>query len=255
MMKALFTILILGFGFSLFAQQERQAVRKGNDFYEQKKYTEAEVAYRKGLEGKNELYEGKFNLSNSLIKQKKYDEAIEQLQILAQTTDDKSALARIYHNLGNAMLESQQLEKSIDAYKQALRNNSADNETRYNLAYAQSLLKQQQEQEKQNQDKQDENKEDQEKKDQEQNKDEQQNQDQQNQDQEQKDQEQKEQDQQQNKEQNKQQDQQQEQNGQMSKQAAEQILNALQQDEKQVQEKVQLQKAQKAKTKRVEKDW
>ncbi|MFC0876416.1 tetratricopeptide repeat protein [Saccharicrinis sp. FJH2] len=153
MMRSVISILILFFTVSVFAQQERQQIRKGNDLYKDKKYTEAEVAYRKGLEGKDQLYQGKFNLGNAMLKQKKYDEAIQQFQILAQTTEDKKELAKVYHNLGNAYMETKKYAKGAEAYKNSLINNPSDNETRYNLAYAQAMLKQEQQQQQQNQDK------------------------------------------------------------------------------------------------------
>lgn len=236
-----------------YAQKDKPVIRKGNDFYEDQKFTEAEVAYRKALEIDSENFEGQFNLGNALIKQKKYDESFERLQILAGTEKDKTKLAEVFHNLGNAYLESQKLEESISAYKSALRNNPADNETRYNLAYAQTLLKKQQEQEQKEDQNKDENKEDQDKKD----KEKKDKEDQQKKDQEQKDQEKDKKDQGQDEKDKKEQEQQkqQQQEQEVSKQMAEQLLNALEQDEKKVKEKVQMQQKQNAKTRKVEKDW
>ena len=133
------------------AQKESSDVRRGNSAYNKEKYVDAEVNYRKGLEKNANSFSGTFNLGNSLYRQEKYAEAVEQFQAAAALAGtDKGRIAAAYHNIGNSLLQSGDFAKSIDAYKQALRNNSKDNDTRYNLVYAQQMLKQQQQQ--QNQD-------------------------------------------------------------------------------------------------------
>ena len=218
----------------LSAQKESGDVRRGNKSYENEKYVDAEVDYRKGLEQNNKSFSATFNLGNALYRQQKYPEAIEQFQTAAHLAgDDKQRVASAYHNIGNALLQSGEYAKSIEAYKQALRRNPTDDETRYNLVYAQQMLQQQQQnqqdQQQQNQDQQ------------------QQNQDQQHNQQEQQDNQQ-DNDQQQN--QNQQQNQQQ-----MSQEQAEQILKALEQDERDTQEKVKEAQMRNAKRYKVEKDW
>ncbi|MBK8414246.1 MAG: tetratricopeptide repeat protein [Bacteroidetes bacterium] len=71
-------------------------------------------------------------------------------QSIERTTDPKEK-ASSYHNLGNSMVKAQKYAESIDAYKKALKLNPADNDTRYNLAYAQAMLRKQQEQQQQDQ--------------------------------------------------------------------------------------------------------
>ena len=211
------------------AQQDKKSIVEGNEYYRQQQYDEAAAAYQRSL-GNNGLESvvGNFNLGAAWYKQKKLDDAIQQFTDIAGSATDKTLKAKAYHNLGNALLESQQLEESIEAYKQSLLNNPKDDETRYNLAYAQEKLKQQQQQDK--------NK-DQENKDQgDQNKDEK-NKDQGDQD-ENKDEKNKDQgDQDQNKDKGKN-DQQQSQPGQLSKQDAERLLEAMAQEEKNTQEKL-----------------
>lgn len=251
-MKYAISILItatifLFWGGEMFGQNARQMVRKGNKLYEEEKFTEAEVQYLKSLENDENIFEGKFNMADALIRQEKYDQAIEQLQILAESTADKEQLAKIYHNMGNAQLQKKELEKSIDSYKNSLRNNPSDDETRYNLAFAQNQLKQQQEQEQnqeENKDQDDQENKDQDKKDQEQKQD-------------QKDQKDQDQQDQQDQEKQKEQEQQQPQPNpnEMSKENAEQILEALQQDEREVKEKVDEQKKVNVRSKRVDKEW
>lgn len=147
------TALLLFSYVDVFGQNARQMVRKGNDLYEEGKYTEAEVQYMKSLENDENIFEGKFNRADAMIRQKKYDQAIEELQIMAGSTEDKANLAKIYHNMGNAFVASEKLEKGLEAYKLSLRNNPADDQTRYNLAYVQHKLNEkQQEQEQKDQD-------------------------------------------------------------------------------------------------------
>lgn len=226
----LFTLILTALGIN--AQKERKMIREGNSEYDNKKYLEAEIEYRKAIEKKNDSFEAQFNLGDALFKQEKYDNAAEQFEILAETNKDKDKkdLAKVYHNLGNSYFALKKYEKSIDAYKQSLRLNPDDNQTRYNLIAAMKMLKQQQQQ-KQNKDKnkdknKDQNKQDQKKQQQQQNKDQQQKEQQQ-----------------QNKDQ--QQKQQQQQQQQMSQKDAQRLLNAIQQDENELQKKLRKVKASK----------
>ena len=133
---------------SAFAQKaERKHVREGNELYKTEKYTEAEVAYRKSLDVNPRSIEGTYNLGNSLYKQDKLKEATEQYQLLAgqeakmkETPEGKARLAEIYHNMGNISMKGKDYAQSVEAYKQSLRLNPKDDETRYNLALAQKLL-------------------------------------------------------------------------------------------------------------------
>jgi Ca-activated chloride channel family protein len=199
---------------SLFAQSERLLVREGNKLYKEKKYSDAEVSYKKSLNAKKGSPTGQFNLGDAYYKQGKYDEAASQFQSLSEDKSiDKEEKSRAYHNLGNSFLQSKKYEESINAFKNALKLNSKDNDTRYNLAYAQSMLQQQQqkEQNKDNKDKQDQKKDQQ--------------QQQQKQDEQKKDQ------------QQQQQQKQAEQKQKISKEDAEKILQALNNDEKNTQKK------------------
>ena len=146
---------------AVFAQKaERKNVREGNKLYGNEKFTESEIAYRKSLEVNPRSVEGTYNLGNALYKQKKFPEAAEQYQLLtgiaekmAETEEGKARLANIFHNLGDISMQNKEYDKSVEAFKQSLRLNPADDETRYNLALAQKLLENQQnENQDQNQD-------------------------------------------------------------------------------------------------------
>ena len=220
-------------------QAERKYIRQGNKQYKEEAFDESEILYRKALEKEQQSYTGEFNLGDAMYKQEKFEDAARSFNKLAENQTDPVKLGELYHNLGNTLLKANQLEASIEAYKQALRNNPADNETRHNLAYAQQMQQQQQDQQNQDQN--------QDQQDQDQNQDQQdqqQNQDQQDQQQNQQDQQQNQQDQQQN----------QQQQPQISREDAQRMLQALQQDEQELQEKLKKQKAQATKVK-VLKDW
>lgn len=206
----------------------RDYLRSGNKLYKDSLFVKAEVDYRKALEQDPKSTDALYNLGNALLMQQKAKEAMEQFEAASRLETDKGKLAQIFHNMGVILQSSKQYPQCIEAYKQSLRNNPHDDETRYNLALAQKLLKDQQ-QDQQNQDQ------NQQKQDQQQD-DQQQNQDQQDQNQQQQ-----------------QQQQQQQNQDQMSKENAEQLLNAVMQDEKNVQDKVK--KAIQVRGKKLEKDW
>ena len=137
-------ILFILISFQLFAQKESPDVRTGNKFYNSEKYTEAEVEYRKGLQKNPASFEANYNLGNSLFRQNKYKEALEQYKIAAALQPgDKVKVAASFHNTGNSLLAEKKIEESIEAYKMALKANPKDNDTRFNLAFAQALLKKQ----------------------------------------------------------------------------------------------------------------
>lgn len=252
-MKQLIIVVLLVLQASfLFAQQEKKYIKKGNDLYQQQNYKDAESNYRLSVGKKDKTVEGNFNLGDALYKQKKYSEAGQQFNKIASGSNNKQVLAKAYHNMGNSLLESKKLEESVAAYKKSLLNNPQDEETRYNLAYAQEKLKQKQQQDKKNKDNKnnkdknkndknkDKDKKDQDKKNDDKNKDDKdkKNQDDKNKDQDKKDQ----------------QNGQQPQPNNVSKDDAERMLEALNNDEKQTQDKLKNKKLKGAKL-RISKDW
>lgn len=221
-------LLISGVAFA--QKNERDYIRSGNRMFKDSMYVKAEVDYRKAIEQNPRSTEALYNLGNALTQQQKFKEAMEQYDLASKMETNKNKLAHIYHNMGVILQAGKQYAQCIEAYKEALRNNPKDDETRYNLALAQKMLNDQQ----QNQDNQ---------------------QDQQDQEQQQKEQEQKEQEQQQNNQDQQQQQQQQpQQENEMSKENAQQLLNAAMQDEKQTQEKIQ-QQMQQPQSRKLDKDW
>ena len=122
------------------AQPDNQLIREGNKNFEQENYQDAEIYYRRALEENPNNPKALYNLANSLYRQGRFDEAINILDALSHTELEKINKSDVYHNLGNAQLGAQQIRESIDSYKNALRLDPGDNDTRYNLAYAMNLL-------------------------------------------------------------------------------------------------------------------
>jgi Ca-activated chloride channel homolog len=230
--RMLLTVLALLFPLLASSQGEKKFIRQGNREYEKNKYPESEVSYRRAIDRNKESADAVFNTGDALYKQKKYEEAGKQFTENYDMNDNRKMKSASLYNLGNSFLMANKIKESIDAYKGSLRLDPDNMEAKYNLAYAQDLLKQQQQQQqdKQNQDQ---------NKDQQKQQDKQDNKDNKNSE---------------NQQQNQQKDQQQQQQQGISKEDAERLLNALANDEKNVQEKVKLAKALKAKTSTI-KNW
>ena len=199
---------------------ERDYIRKGNRLFNDSVFVDAEVNYRKALEVNPKSTVSMYNLGNTLSQQQKFKDAMEQYVAAGKIEKDKMKLAHIYHNMGVLFQAGKDYAQAVEAYKMSLRNNPKDDETRYNLALAQKMLKDQQ-QNQQNQDQnQDQNKQNDQKKD----------------------------DQQQQPPKPEKKD------NEMSKENAEQLLNSVMQDEKDTQDKVKKQQ-QVIQGGRLEKDW
>ena len=218
--KKVTVMLLLLTTLTVSAQTDRQYVRQGNKLYRGGDYPNAEVSYRKAVEKNARNPQAAFNLGNALMAQKKDSAAIEQFEHAAKLETNPLRKAQAYHNMGVICQTHRMYGEAIEAYKNALRLNPNDDETRYNLV----LCKHQQQ-------KQDQNKQNQ------------QNENQKNDDK--KDQQKKEEDKQKKQEQPK---------PQMSKENAEQLLNAAIQNEKQTQDK--MKKAQQKPQRRtIQKNW
>ncbi|MEI7980553.1 MAG: tetratricopeptide repeat protein [Bacteroidota bacterium] len=223
--RIIFIFLIL-LGFSSFSQKENALLRQGNRKFENGNFKEAEKDYRKALELNKESVKGQFNLGAAVYKNSNFDESAKIYGNLAGKNQDRTVRSKVFHNLGNSLLQAKEYDKSILAYKNALMNNPKDLDTKYNLEYAKMMLKKQQQQQQQNKDKQDKDKKDQQDK-KDQNKDQNNDKNQQKQPQDQK---------------------------KISKDDAERMLEALKNDEKKTMQKVKKQQA-KVQVSGVEKDW
>jgi Ca-activated chloride channel family protein len=125
----------------LMSQEERSLTREGNKLFDKQKYPDAEASYKKALEKKSNFPEAIFNLGDAMYKQGRYDDAAKQFELAAKFLTDTIKKAESYHNMGNCSLEKKEWEDAVKAYKLALRLNPRDRDTKYNLAYANAKLK------------------------------------------------------------------------------------------------------------------
>ena len=226
--KSAATLLLLFVAFTASAQTDRQYIREGNKQFRIGDYAKAEVSYRKAVEKNPKNPQAVYNLGNALMAQKKDSAAVQQFEQSAQIETNPMRKSAAYHNMGVICQTHKMYDEAIEAYKNALRNNPNDDETRYNLVLCKHLKKKQDQKQQQNQQNNDDkNKNDDKKKDDQK-------------------------DQQKDKKDDKQQ--QQQQKPQMSKDNAEQLLNAAIQNEKMTQDKMK-QQQQKPQRRNVLKNW
>ena len=218
-LKILTWILAVGMTIPILSQTAHQNLRKGDGDYKSGNYSLAEDNYRKAwVDEKND--KGGFNLGNSIYQQTdRYEEAISQFDAIAKSTQDPAIKSKAFYNLGNAHYQNDAFDKSIEAYKKALKIDNEDLDVRKNLLKAMQQLRQQQQQQQQQQQDDKEDKKDEEQKDQE-------------------EQQQKDQQQQEQKPEDQQQEQQPEETRDLSKEEAEQLLKIIEQEEQKVQEKL-----------------
>lgn len=222
--KAVAAMLLL-MAVSASAQSDRQYVRQGNKQFQTGDFANAEVSYRKAIEKNPRNPQAVYNLGNALLAQNKDSAAVVQFESAAKLETNPMRKYQSFHNLGVICQSHKMYGEAIEAYKNALRLNPDDDETRYNLVLCQRQ-KQKQDQNQQNQDQQ--NKDDQKKDDKK--------------------------DQQQDKDKQEQQKKQEQPKPQMSKENAEQLLNAAMQQEKQTQDR--MKKAQQQPQRRsIQKNW
>jgi hypothetical protein len=235
-LKSLILCVFIIISAILNAQDDKKFIRKGNREYEKNKFSDSEISYKKAADKNKQSADAVFNAGDALYKQNKFEEAGKQFSENVNQNDDKTKKSAGLYNLGNSLLKANKLQESIEAYKNSLKLRPGSKETKYNLSYAQDLLKQQQDQQKKQQ--QDKDKQDQKK-----------DKNKQDQKKDQKDQNDKNNDQQkdQNNKDQKEQQQKQPRQQEISKEDAQRLLNSLANDEKKTQEKVKLEKAAKSK--------
>ena len=221
-------LILLIFSLSAAAQTDRDFIRHGNRLMRDSVYDKAQVQYQKAIEKDNTNPISHFNLGNALLYQNKAEDAMKEYETAARLEKDKGRLAQIYHNMGVVLQAAKQFDKAVACYRNSLRNDPTNDETRYN--YALSLFQLKKNQGGQN------------------------NQDQQKDDKGQDEKQEKQREQQKQQDKKDEQQQPQPQQDQMSRENAEQMLNAAMQDEKATQEKIQ-QAQQKRQQKQLQKQW
>lgn len=152
-------IILLCFQIGItFSQEEDRAeviaeangyVANGNEVLQKDgNFPKAEGEYRKAI-SKNPIDAvAKYNLANAYYNTEKYDEANNRYVEAAKTATTKKEKHKAFHNQGNTFMEQKKYKEAVEAYKNALRNNPKDDETRYNLALAKKMLEKQQNEDK-----------------------------------------------------------------------------------------------------------
>lgn len=179
--KIYLTVFSILFTVICFSQAEKKILRKGNDAYFVGKPVEACNYFSQSLKEKPDYYKANFNLGDALYKTAEgissgkisppnkqmtkdsaanlvYDQAAQQFEVVAKSVSNADTIQKAWHNYGNAKLKQKSFEDAILGYKKSLKLNPKDEETRYNLAYAQRELKKQQDQQKKNDKNKDKNK-------------------------------------------------------------------------------------------------
>lgn len=158
------TYLIFGIGFllassQLLAQGEKEInlIADGNKGYQNEAYVAAEADYRKALSINSANAKAQHNIGNSLYRTKDFDQANQRYFQTQKNSLNKSEKHLAFHNMGNGFMQQKKYEKAVEAYKNALRNNPTDDETRYNYALAKELLEKEKQEQQENQDQQDQN--------------------------------------------------------------------------------------------------
>lgn len=280
-MKYLFLYICIAFSTLSWSQEEDKTLQKkeekatqlivsANDKISSNQFIEAEMDYRKAISTKPSSVAGTYNLAHSYYKNENFEEALYRNQQAAKNAVDKDEKHKAYHNIGNILMKEKKCKEAVEAYKNALRNNPKDDETRYNFALAKECAKQQEDDKPQEENKDGENNKDKEKnedKDKKENNEKEKEQDQKDQNQKDKGDENKDQENKDKDDQGKPKDekkdagkgdedkkQQQPQKGQLSPQQIKNLLEAMNNQEKKVQEKVNAQQAKGVKV-QTDKDW
>lgn len=125
------------------AQADRQLIRNGNKLYRQQNFDKAEAEYRKALANNAYNTQAMYNLGCALMQQQKDSAAIVQFENAGKAETSRERKSMAYHNIGVICQHHQMFSEAIEAYKESLRNNPSDNETRYNLELCRRQLKNQ----------------------------------------------------------------------------------------------------------------
>lgn len=136
----------------LAAKKANNYVYEGNTLVNDDDFVSAEMAYRKAISEQPTSVAGIYNLGNSYYKKGNYEEALYRHQQAVKNAVTKEEKHKAFHNIGNILMQNKKCKEAVEAYKSALRNSPTDDETRYNLGIAKACAEQQKDQQDQNKD-------------------------------------------------------------------------------------------------------
>jgi len=156
-MKNLLYIFVL-IGYSVFAQekekpQDEKYIYQGNKELQENNFVNAEAEYRNAISENPTNSVSKYNLGNAYFKNKKTNEALARYEEAGKVAETKLGKHKAFHNMGNSFMQQKKYDNAIEAYKNALRNNPKDNESRYNLAFAKKKKEEKDKEDEKNKDK------------------------------------------------------------------------------------------------------
>ena len=140
-MKGLLTYIVLLVAFTGFSQEKDNSLPRGNKEFNNNKYADAEASYRIAQSKAPAKATASYNLGNAIYRQKFAGEALYAYSKAIENAKTKKEKHMAYHNMGNALMKEKNYQAAVEAYKNALRNNPLDDETRYNFALAKKMLK------------------------------------------------------------------------------------------------------------------
>jgi len=140
-MKKLLLYSFLLLSFAIFAQEKDFHLPKANSEFADKKYAEAEAEYRISLSNNPKTSISAYNLGNAIYKQNNNSEALFSYENAIKNATERPQKHSAFHNSGNIYMKEKNYSAAVEAYKNALRNNPNDEETRYNFALAKKMLK------------------------------------------------------------------------------------------------------------------
>ncbi|QDO95641.1 tetratricopeptide repeat protein [Formosa sediminum] len=138
-------------------RQANNFVFEGNEKIQGEDYVAAEMEYRKAISEEQSNVSGIYNLGTAYYKKGNFEESLYRLQEAANKATDRAEKHKAFHNIGNILMQNKKCKEAVEAYKNALRNDPSDEETRYNFGLAKECAKEQEEQNQNNDDNQDDN--------------------------------------------------------------------------------------------------
>lgn len=137
----LYSLILISFLAKAQEKEKDKDLPKGNDSFVEKKYADAEVEYRISESKSPKKSIASYNLGNAIYRQNQAGEAKYHYAKALKTAKTRAEKHQALHNIGNTLMKDKDYAGAVEAYKNALRNNPADEETRYNYALAKKMLK------------------------------------------------------------------------------------------------------------------
>jgi tetratricopeptide (TPR) repeat protein len=140
-MKNLLLYIFLTLSLAVSAQEKDKTLPNANEEYKQNKFVDAEANYRISASKFPKRATATYNLGNTIYKQNQVSEAKFAYGKAIKNAKTRPEKHKAYHNLGNVFMKEKDYTQAVEAYKEALRNDPTDDETRYNYALAKQKLK------------------------------------------------------------------------------------------------------------------